>query len=394
MDLRTRAAALAPELVALRRELHRHPELGLDLPRTQRVVLEALAGHGVELGTGRGLSSVVGVVRGARPGPTVLLRADMDALPITELTGLPYAADNGAMHACGHDLHVAGLVGATRLLADRRDRIAGSVVVMFQPGEESGGGAVHMLDEGLLEVTGEHPVAAYGLHVVPGPAGTFTTRPGAVMAGASVLEITVRGRGGHGSTPQQAVDPVPALAQIILALQDLAAHRFPPRAPVVISVTVLSAGQASNIINDTATLRATVRTVARDSIDVLRAELPGLVGGIAAAHRCTAEIDLRVGYPVTVNDDDLARRSLAVLGELFGADRAVRRDHPLMASEDFSYVLERVPGAFLLLGATPPGLDPDTAEFNHSPRAVFDDAVLADGAAALAALALSHVGAR
>jgi amidohydrolase len=389
--LLARAKELLPDLVALRRRLHRAPELGLDLPMTQRAVLDALAGRGLELATGRGLSSVVAVLRGANPGATVLLRADMDALPIREQTALEYASENGAMHACGHDVHVAGLVGAALLLAPMRDAINGSVIFMFQPGEESGGGAQQMLDEGLLDVSGVRPAAAYGIHVVPGERGTFWTRPGAIMAGANVLDVTVHGRGGHGSTPHQAIDPVPALAQVIIALQTFASSRFAPSEPVVISVTVLGAGEASNVISDSATLRGTVRTVAKDSVDVLRMELPLLVHGIAAANRCTADVEFRVGYPVTVNDGVLAERALSVVADLLGTNRAVRRHQPLMASEDFSYVLDAVPGVFLLLGATPPELDPAEAEFNHSPRALFDDGVLADQAAALAALALSHV---
>ncbi len=208
----------------------------------------------------------------------------------------------------GHDLHVSGLVGAAQLLASVRDSIAGSVIFMFQPGEESGGGARQMLDEGLLDAAGERPVAAYGIQVVPGERGTFWTRPGTIMAGANVLEVTVRGRGGHSSTPQEAIDPVPALAHVITALQTFAAGRFAPFKPVVISVTALEAGEASNIISDSATLRATVRTAVRESIDVLRRELPVLVNGIAEAYRCTANVDFRVGYRVTVNDAELAER--------------------------------------------------------------------------------------
>lgn len=387
MTFATDAAALLPDLVALRRDLHREPEIGLDCPRTQRRILDALEGLDLEITTGTGCTSVTAVLRGGRPGPAVLLRGDLDALPITERTGLDFAAANGAMHACGHDLHVAGLVGAARLLAARRDELPGSVVFMFQPGEEGQGGARVMIDEGVLDAAGTRVVAAYGVHVATGAYGVFTTRPGPLMAGSNELEVVVHGRGGHGSQPHTSLDPVPALLEIGQALQTMVTRRFSVFDPVVLTVTQLAAGEARNVIPAQASLGATVRALSEASLATLDAETSRLAHGIAAAHGCTADVVFRVDYPVTVNDPAEAEATLDVLAEVFGADRAVRSPDPLMGSEDFSYVLNQVPGCFVFLGSTPSDLDWQTAPWNHSPLVVFDDAVLGDQAAALAELA-------
>lgn len=393
MTLRDDAERLQPELVELRRRLHRDPEPGFHLPLTQRAVLDALDGLGLEITTGSDLSSVTAVLRGAANGPSVLLRGDMDALAIVEETGLDYAATNGAMHACGHDLHVAGLVGAARLLAARRDRIAGSVVFMFQPGEEAGGGAPLMIRDGVLDAAGTRVEAAYGIHVGPGERGRFQLRAGTIMAGANVLRVRVRGRGGHGSRPHQAVDPVPVVAELILALQAWVTRRVDVFDPVVLSVTTLYAGEITNVIPEDAGFGATLRTLSEASLAQAQAELPPLIERIAAAHGCAADVELIVGYPVTVNAAAETTAAMEVLRATFGPERVEEIDAPWMASEDFSFVLREVPGAFLFLCATPPHVDPDSIPMNHSPHAQFDDAVLADQAAALAALAWRHVGA-
>lgn len=385
------AAVIAPELVAFRRLLHQDPEVGFDLPRTQQAVLDALTGLPLEISTGTSLGSVTAVLRGDQEGPVVLLRADMDALPIAEETGLQYASVTGAMHACGHDLHVAGLVGAARLLSARRESLAGSVVFMFQPGEEAGGGAPKMIAEGVLNAAGRPVDVAYGIHVLPGKLGVFQTKPGPLMGGANLFELTVHGRGGHGSRPHEAVDPVPVLAEIILALQSYATRRLAPGDPAIISVTKLSGSSAVNIIPDSASLGATVRTLSREVLEQLRSELPRLAEGIAEAHGCTAEAKFTVVYPVTVNNPEVAVGAVEALREVFGESRVETLGAAIMASEDFSFVLDEVPGAFLFLGTTPPGTDPADVEMNHSPRAVFDDSILGDQAAALAALALSHL---
>jgi hippurate hydrolase len=388
--LRADAARLAPEIVALRRAVHADPEVSLHLPATQRRVLAALDGLPLEVSTGRGLSSVVAVLRGGRPGPTVLLRADMDALPVTEATGLPYAASNGAMHACGHDLHVAGLVGAARLLSARRGEIAGDVVFMFQPGEEGYDGAGLMIDEGVLSASGTTPTAAYGVHVTTdAPAGTFRGRPGALMAASATVDVTLHGAGGHGSRPYETRDPVPALAELVGAIQTAVARRFDPDDPVVISVGRLRAGEAGNVIPDRAELSGTVRAFSAAVVEQARAEITRLATHVAAAHDLTAEVRVIDQYPPTITDPAHTAAAAATVREVFGADRWSEMQRPKTAAEDFSRILSRVPGTFVFLGARP--ADGPTAP-NHSPLAVFDDQVIADGSVLLAALALRHVG--
>ncbi|MDD7929924.1 M20 metallopeptidase family protein [Microbacterium thalli] len=390
-DFTADAVAILPDLVALRRSLHADPELGLDLPRTQRRVLDALAGLPLEISTGDKTTSIVAVLRGALPGPTVLLRGDMDALPIDEATGLEYASTNGAMHACGHDLHTAGLVGAAKLLSARRDELHGSVVFMFQPGEEGHGGAKIMLDEGLLDAAGERPVAAYAVHVAPGPRGVFATRTGAVAAGSNQLFVTVQGRGGHGSQPHQTLDPVPVAAEIVLALQAFVTRRFDAFDPVVLSVTRLSTGEgAVNVIPERVEIAATVRHMSTASLAILREGLPRLIEGIATAHGLSADVEFETMYPVTVNDAAETDATLAELRHTFGEQRVVVMPSPMMGSEDFAFVLAEVPGTFIALMTSPPDTDLRTAEWNHSPRVVFDDAVLGDQAAALASVAFAR----
>lgn len=390
-DFAADAVAILPDLVALRRALHADPELGLDLPRTQQKVLDALEGLPLEITTGTRTTSVVAVLRGGRPGPAVLLRGDMDALPIEETTGLEFASTNGTMHACGHDLHTAGLVGAARLLSDRRDELHGSVIFMFQPGEEGHGGAKVMIEEGLLDAAGERPVAAYAIHVAPGPRGLFATRSGAVAAGSNQLFVTVDGRGGHGSQPHQTLDPVPAAAEIVLALQSFVTRRFDAFDPVVLSVTRLSTGEgAVNVIPEHVELAATVRNMSPASLATLQEGLPRVIEGVAAAHGLTADVRFDTMYPVTVNDPAETAETVDVLQGVFGEQRVVIMPTPMMGSEDFAFVLDEVPGTFIALMTSPPDADPSTIEWNHSPRVLFDDAVLGDQAAALASVAFAR----
>jgi amidohydrolase len=391
-SLRAVADDLSDDLVRLRRDLHREPELGLELPRTQEKVLAALDGLPLEITTGASLSSVTAVLRGAAPGPVVLLRGDMDALPVTERTGLPYASRiPGRMHACGHDLHTAMLVGAARLLAGRS--FAGSVVFMFQPGEEGDAGARLMIDEGVLDAAGERPVAAYGLHVASAMTsrGLFVTRRGPLMAAADQIDVTVTGAGGHGSQPHRAKDPVPAASEIVTALQTFTTRAFDAFDPVVITVGSFHAGTAANVIPAEARLGLTIRSFSAEARARAVAGVRDLVGGIATAHGLIATVDHRMGYPVTVNDAAVAEFVAATVDELYGPDRFVWAPNPMTTAEDFSFVLQEVPGAFVFLGACPPDRDPATAPFNHAAEAVFDDAVLADGAALLAELALRRI---
>src|SRR3954464_3745426 len=299
----------ADRTIDLRRTLHRHPEIGLHLPQTQATVLDAFADLPVEVTTGRSTSSVVAVLRGARPGPTYLLRGDMDALPVHEDTGLPFASEiPGAMHACGHDTHVAMLLGAARLLAERRDELAGQVVFMAQPGEEGFHGARFMLEEGLLDVVPEAPVSgAFALHISSSfPSGTINVRPGPMMAAADQWRMAVRGRGGHASMPHTAADPVPVAAEIVLALQSMITRRVDVFDPAVLTVAHIAAGSTNNVIPDTAFMEGTIRTLSPER----RADVVGAVqrvaGHVAAAHELTVEFVHVEGYPVTVNDPGVA----------------------------------------------------------------------------------------
>jgi amidohydrolase len=392
--LRDGAAAIAPELIELRRSIHAEPEIGLDLPGTQRKVLDALADLPVDVSLGDGLSSVTAVLRGDRPGPAVLLRADMDALPVTEQSGVSYAARQpGAMHACGHDLHTAMLAGAARLLAARLDELAGSVIFMFQPGEEGSGGARIMIAQGVLDAAGERPVAAYALHVASGllPLGLVASRAGPMLAAADTLHVTVHGRGGHGSQPHHAADPVPVACEIVLALQTMVTRQFDVFDPVVLTVGSFHAGTADNVIPDDAELHATVRSFSPMARAAIQQAAPRLARDIATAHGLTVTADYEDGYPVTINNADELAFAEQTVADVLGGGRYVAAPNPIPGSEDFSYVLDEVPGAYLMLGAVPASADPLTAPFNHSPRAVFDDAALPDGAALYAGLALRRL---
>ena len=379
----------------LRRELHRHPEIGLDLPDTQRRILDALAGLEVEITTGQSLSSVVGVIRGAGPcrgeRPVILLRADMDALPVTELVEVPFASQRpGVMHACGHDLHVAGLVGAAEILDRRRGELVGDVVLMFQPGEEGPGGAKPMLEEGLLDVAGRRVDAAYAVHVFSAehPLGTWFGRPGTLMAAADEVVITIRGEGGHGAAPHRTLDPVPVACEVVLALQSLITRKFHAFDPVILTVGKIVGGTKNNIIADTAVLELTVRTFSAEHRDKVMVEIERLAHGIASAHGLTAELERQDGYPATVNDVREQAFAQDTIRGLFGADRWVDQEFPEGGAEDMSFVLQEVPGAYLNISACPTGSDPATAPDNHSPRADFDDSVVPDIALFFAEIAL------
>jgi amidohydrolase len=390
------ARAISAELSELRRSIHAEPEIGLDLPRTQRKVLDALDGLPLEISTGQSLTSVTAVLRGGAPGPTVLLRGDMDALPVTERTGLSYASRfDGVMHACGHDLHTAMLAGAARLLSARQADLAGNVIFMFQPGEEGPGGGRIMVEEGVLDAAGDRPVAAYALHVASGllPLGLCASRAGTVMAAADTLHVTVHGRGGHGSQPHRAADPIPAACEMVLALQTMVTRRFDVFDPIVITVGTFHAGTADNVIGDDARFVATVRSFSPEARASVQEAAPTLVREIAAAHGLTATAEFRDGYPVTVNDAAELDFTGRTITDVLGDGRFFAAPNPLTGAEDFSYVLEQVPGAFVMVGACPAGTDPGTAPFNHSAEAVFDDAVLPDGTALYAELALRRLAA-
>jgi amidohydrolase len=392
--LRNDAHELAPDMTQLRHALHRHPEIGLELPQTQRAVLDALEGLPLEISTGTSCSSVTAVLRGTGgnggPAPAVLLRGDMDALPVHEATGVEFRSMvDGAMHACGHDLHTAMLVGAARLLSAHRDALRGDIVFMFQPGEEGWDGAGAMLAEGVLDAAGPRVRRAFGIHVIAGKLarGLFTTRPGTLMASSDGLMVTVKGVGGHGSAPHRAKDPVTVAADMVVSLQVMVTRQFDIFDPVVITVGSFHAGTRRNIIPPEATFEATVRTFSEAARERVAAASVRLCEDIAAAHGLTVDARYNTEYPVTVNDAEQARFAAEVAAEVFGADRFAPMPDPEAGAEDFSRVLAEVPGCYLFLGACPQD-DYDAAEDNHSPLAMFDDSVLGDGCLLHASLAI------
>ncbi|WP_026544209.1 M20 family metallopeptidase [Arthrobacter sp. 35/47] len=397
--IRSHAADLAGEVTDLRHRLHQEPEIGLHLPRTQEKVLQALDGLPYEISVGQDTTSVTAVLRGTAPGdgarkPVVLLRGDMDALPVQEQTGVAYTSRiDGAMHACGHDLHTAMLAGAARLLADRQAELAGDVVLMFQPGEEGFDGAGVMIREGVLEAAGRRPDAAYGIHVVSSllPNGLFASRPGTLMSASDGLYVTVHGAGGHGSAPHRAKDPVTVAAEIVTSLQTMITRQFDMFDPVVLTVGLLHAGTKRNVIPESARIEATIRTFSEQNRDLMRTAIPRLVNGIAEAHGLYATVEYETEYPLTVTDPAETSNIEKHVRELFGDERYTQMVNPLSGSEDFSRVLAAVPGSFVFLSAVQPGADPADTAFNHSPYAAFDDSILADGTALYAQLALSRI---
>ena len=385
-DIRAEAQRMLDETIQLRRRIHRHPELGLTLPHTQATVLEALDGFGLEVRTGQRTTSVVARLRGARPGPTILLRGDMDALPMPEDTGLPFASEvPGAMHACGHDGHTAMLVGASRLLARRRDALAGSVLFMFQPGEEGYHGARVMIEEGLLD--GEDaPTGAFAMHVTHRrPAGVISAKGGPTAAAADTIQMIVRGQGGHASAPHDCLDPIPVACEIVQALQTMVTRRVHVFDPAVVTIAKIEAGTTRNVIPETATLLGTVRTVSESTRETVLAGVRRVAQGVAAAHGAEVDVEITRGYPPTVNDERFARFVLDTAREMLGPDGAQQASNPMMGAEDFSYVLQRVPGAMANLGTRP---DSGPAYPNHSNRMLLNESALATGVAMHAAVAL------
>jgi amidohydrolase len=383
------AARILPDVVDLRRRIHRSPELGLELPNTQEQVLEAIDGLGFEVRTGDSVSSVVADLAGEGEGPIVLLRADMDALPMPEDTGLEYASVvDGAMHACGHDAHTAMLAGAARLLSERRAAINGTVRLMFQPGEEGFHGARFMIEEGAIDDV----AAAFALHVSPNmPSGSVWTKGGALMASANVLEITVTGKGGHASTPFLANDPMPVAAEIVQALQVMVTRHINTFDPVVVTITKMRAGTTSNVIPEQVKMIGTLRAVSEYGRQRAIKAMTRLVDRIADAYEMDASLYVEPGYPVTMNADDGAAFALRVASELLGADAAHTMATPVMGAEDFSYVLQQRTGALAFLGACPPGENPIRAHACHSNRMTIDENAMRAGTAMYAALAFEYL---
>ena len=394
------AEDLSPETIRLRRTLHRRPEIGLSLPATRETVCEAIDGLGLDITIHEHTSGVAALLTGGRPGPTVLLRGDMDALPMPEHTGLEFASTvDGVMHACGHDTHVAMLVGAAKLLSARRHELAGRVLFMFQPGEEGYHGAKFMLEEGLLELPpladgSSSPVtSAFALHTTSSiPTGYVSTRGGSVMASSDKILIRVKGKGGHASEPHRVLDPIPVACEIVQAFQTMVTRRIDPFDPTVVTIARISAGTTNNVIPDTAEIEGTIRAVSERTRAKVHEGIRRVAEGIAAAHEVEVEIHLDFGYPVTVNSDDIVDVSAKVAGEVLGQNHVIRLPNPVMGAEDFSYVLQQVPGAMVFLGATPLEHDLAGAAPNHSTKVFFDEACMAKGVALHTAFALRQLG--
>ena len=352
--IKSAADDVYPEVVALRRELHQHPELSGEEHETARRVAEWLDDLGLDVRTGIHGTGVVGTLRGGQPGPTLLLRADMDALPIHEETGLDFASEqDGVMHACGHDLHMSSLLGTATILARHREKVHGQVRICFQPHEERiPGGAKFMIEEGVLDAAddGPAPTAAFGQHVKPDlPPGTLGVRPGAFMASTDEVYVTVEGEGGHAATPHEGVDPVYVASEIVGALQSLVSRRCPPDVPSVLTIGRLVADGATNVIPDRARLEGTFRAMDETWRFRAHALFRQLVHRTAEAHGATAEVEVREGYPVLHNDGATTTLVQKAAREYVGPDRTVDADQ-WFAGEDFAYVLQECPGTFYQLG--------------------------------------------
>lgn len=390
-DFAAEAAGYFEVLKQIRRDLHQIPEFGLNLPKTRERILASIHGLG-EIHLSERQSSIALHIKGALPGPTVLLRADMDALAVTEATGLDFASTNGYMHACGHDLHMAIGVGAAHLVATHKDKLKGDVVVWFQPGEEGHGGADIMLEENMHMVSGSKPIAAYGIHVTSSwqKPMTFGGKSGALMASASDMKVVFKGRGGHGSSPWMAKDPISAMTEAINALQTMVTKRFNAFDPVVINVGWIRAGDdhTTNVIPETASFGATIRTFSPGNLAKVQEHAAELLEGIASAFG--VEVSHEIGtYPteVVMNDVAATERVRRVVQETFGEERWMEWPHPIAGAEDFGSIVREIPGAFIFLGASPDTDGWMNAAPNHSNYATFDDAVIPDGAALLAGLA-------
>ena len=387
------ARDLLPEIVELRRALHRHPEIGNDLPVTRETVLGALERLPLELHLHETTSGIVAVLEGGFPGPAVLLRGDMDGLPMPEDTGLPYTSEvHGAMHACGHDLHTAMLVGAAKLLSGQRDQLPGRVVFMFQPGEEGHHGAQIMLDEGLLNVVDPAPTGAFAIHVTAlYESGTVHHRPGPQMASADEMYVTITGRGGHASAPYLAQDPIPVAAEIVLATETALTRRISVLDPAVVTFARIAAGTTHNVIPETAELSGTIRALSEDTRTQVHEMIERIATNVAAAHGVEAHVRIRPGYPVTINDDAFSQLVTDAATDLVGEDAVTPLPYPIMGAEDWSYVLQQVPGAMAFLGACPTELVPGDAPNHHSNRVRFDEEAMATGIALYGAVAMAHL---
>ncbi len=399
------SAELNPQVVAWRRDFHQHPELGNRETRTAKIVADELRRLGFTVTTGVATTGVVGVLTGGRPGPVVALRSDMDALPVTEQGDLPFKSTTktqwngqevGVMHACGHDNHMAILLGAATTLARMKDRLPGAVKVIFQPAEEGlppgeVGGAEQMIKEGVLE--NPKVDAIFGLHVMPYPAGTITYRPGPMLASADTFLITINGKQTHGAAPWGGIDPIVIGSQVVMGLQTIVSRNVNiTEAPAIVTVGRFTGGNRSNIVPETVELEGTVRAyneAARKSIhDRIRAIATHYAE--AAGGTATVEIGRGTTYPVTINDPALTERMLPTLRRVVGTDN-LRLGPPVGVAEDFSFFQQKVPGQFVFLGVTPRDQDERTAAQNHSPLFFADESALPVGVKVMTNLALDYL---
>ena len=379
MPVLNRIAAYSDEMTGWRQHLHRHPELKFDCHGTATFIAERLREFGVdEVHEGIATSGIVAIIRGQGPGPVIGLRADMDALPITEITGASYASTvPGAMHACGHDGHVTMLLGAAKYLAETRN-FAGSVALIFQPAEEDGGGGEVMVQQGIMDRFGIGQV--YGIHNAPNlPFGKFTTTPGPLMAAVDTATVHVTGKGGHGATPHETVDPVVAIVGMVSALQTIISRNLYALDDLVLSVTQIHTGSASNIIPEEGWFCATIRTFSPEVRTLVERRFREIVEGHASAYGVTARIDYELGYPPTINHPAETDFAAGVAREISGDEGVDARAKREMGSEDFAYMLQDRPGAYLFLGTGPgAGL--------HHPAFDFNDAASPVGASFFARL--------
>lgn len=397
------ARQVEPKVIAWRRDFHQHPELSNREFRTAQVVADHLRHLGLEVKTNVAHTGVVGVLWGRQKHPVVALRADMDALPVTEATGLPFAstvkaiyngAEVGVMHACGHDAHTAVLMGVAEILTACRDHLPGSVKFIFQPAEEGApegetGGAKLMIEEGVLE----NPAVAaiFGLHVFPFATGTITYRSGATMAGVDALRIVIHGRQTHGAMPWGGVDPIVVASQIVMGLQQIISRQINiTDAPAIISIGSIHGGVRGNIIPEQVELVGTIRTLNAEMRKDIHERIRRTATLIAQSAGAMAEVEIQEGYPVTVNDPDLTQRMIPVLQQVVGENN-VTVVPPKGTAEDFAYYQQRVPGLFFFLGVTPPATDPDKVAMNHSPYFYVDENALLIGVRCLAQLAVSYL---
>ena len=386
---------------ALRREIHQWPELGNALPKTRDAVLANIEDLPLDITLHDSTTGVVALLEGDHPGPTILLRGDMDALEMPDNTGLEFESRvDGSMHACGHDAHTAMLATAARVLSERTNELHGRVAFMFQPGEEGHHGARFMLDEGLLDVparkSGEaSPIdAAFAIHITSTmPTGWFASKGGPIMASADTFRVHVIGEGGHASEPFRAVDPIPVACEIVQALNTMVTRTINVFDPGVVTVGRITAGTTNNVIPESADIEGTIRATSEATRRAIHDNIKRVANGVADAHGCEVSVNLDIGYPVTTNDDRFADFSLDLAGEVAAASggKSVRLPNPVMGAEDFSYVLDELPGSMVFLGATPHDHDLSKAAPNHSNRVHFEESAMVSGVSMYAMAALRHL---